>query len=384
MNILIIGSGSYVLGDQYGPGVVLRSVVQWLADEIPDTSAAHQVWLSFDNPGTKEKKQAEIMSILDDLGVPDTLVNVTLLSSLEARAILEKQDPDACFIAVPDQLHADYAIQAMQAGVPVWIVKPLTGNWPEAQKLAAITKDTGSKVWVDYHKRFDTSNRLLKHQVKQAELGRMLAYSVDYHQPRDLPIDVFSWTVDVDVFTYIGCHYVDQIFFLYPEAVLTSVDATPLRGTVFQETGQHDGVLANLAFQTSNGPLHCPMNIGWFNPLGSPAKSLQTLKAQFETGLVELDQTRRGVQVWSDKGVAEVNPYFFCETSDILGRRRFTGYGYDSVKHFLDLVQTGVDWPESNELPTLSEAVKTEYVLSVVQQSLKSSSKIVLKADRSS
>ncbi len=29
MNILIIGNGSYVLNDNYGKGVILRSIIQW-------------------------------------------------------------------------------------------------------------------------------------------------------------------------------------------------------------------------------------------------------------------------------------------------------------------------------------------------------------------
>lgn len=379
MNVLIIGSGSYVLGDMYGPGVILRSVVQWLMDEAPAGETAHSVTVTVNNSSTMSVKQDEIQQILADLAVPELLVRVSLVHTQVGNQILSEGGVSACFVSVPDRFHADYAARAIRAGVPLWIVKPLTGELKQAQHLLALSRENKAKVWVDYHKRFDVSNRLLKRQNEQQGMGRMLAYSVDYHQPRTLPLDVFDWVADVDVFTYIGCHYVDQLFFLFPEAELQYVSARPLKGAVFDKTGQYDGVLALLSFQTNSGALECPMNVGWFNPLGSPTKSLQTLKVQFEKGLVELDQTRRGVQSWTDDGVLETNPYFFCQTTDVSGRVRYEGYGYDSVRYFLDAVQDGGSWPDDTGLPTLNEAVKTEYVLSVVQQALKAGNQIVIK-----
>lgn len=375
MRILIVGSGSYVLSDLYGPGVILRSVVQWLMTEGGEEK--HEISISYNSPSLLEKKKAQVSKVLCEL---DAQASITcdFVSSSEAEAQLQEKSPDACFISVPDKYHAHYIKAAMARDVPVWVVKPLTGNAADTKELVDLQKSSGARVWVDYHKRFDVSNRLLKKQVHDQELGRLLAYSVDYHQPRTLPMDVFDWTEDVDVFTYIGCHYVDQMFYLFPVAELVSAAAEPLKGEVFKKTGQFDGVLATLKFETDSGTILCPMNVGWFNPVASPTKSLQTLKVQFERGLVELDQTRRGVHVWNDNGVAEINPYFFCATPDALGQTRFSGYGYDSVRYFMGLVRSGGAWPASSDLPSLQEAAKTDFVVSAVQNALKSGEKIVI------
>ncbi|MBO6503822.1 MAG: Gfo/Idh/MocA family oxidoreductase [Kordiimonadaceae bacterium] len=374
MRILIVGSGSYVLGDLYGPGVILRSVVQWLLTET-DT-AEHNISISYNSSGMLGKKQAAIDAVFSQMGA-GSRVTYDLVSSSEAEQIIKSKETDACFISVPDKHHAHYIKAGMEQNVPVWVVKPLTGDDTHSKELVAIQRRTGARVWVDYHKRFDVSNRLLKKQVEDQELGRLLAYSVDYHQPRTLPIDVFDWTADVGVFTYIGCHYVDQVFYLFPEAKLVSVSAEPLKGEVFAKTGQFDGVLATLAFETLGGTIVCPMNVGWFNPKGAPTKSLQTLKVQFERGLVELDQTRRGVHIWHDDGVSEINPYFFCAAPDAFGQTKFSGYGYDSVKYFLEIVHTRGAWPTQQNLPSLQEAAKTDFVVSAVQNALRSGEKIV-------
>ena len=324
MNILVIGSGSYVIGDIYGPGVILRSVIQWLLQNANDET--NSISITYNSSSLLKKKQEDVDAILKELGALGSL-SIEFVVSEKADELLTGGQVDACFISVPDKFHAPYIRSACSANVPVWIVKPLTGNWDETVKLVEFQKETGARTWVDYHKRFDVSNRLLKKQVEDQELGRLLAYSVDYHQPRTLPMEIFDWTADVDVFTYIGCHYVDQLFFMFPEARLVSAVAEPLMGEVHRKTGQYDGVLATLNFETDQGPIVCPMNVGWFNPIGSPTKSLQTLKVQFERGLVELDQTRRGVHIWKDDGVAEINPYFFCATPDPMGKIKYDGYG---------------------------------------------------------
>jgi predicted dehydrogenase len=311
-----------------------------------------------------------------NISVDETSVN--FISTRDVVTTLESSDILACFVSVPDKHHRFYSELCMKRGIPLWLVKPLCCDWDDAQALVEMQNSTNARVWVDYHKRFDTSNAWLKIKANRGDMGRMLAYSVDYHQPRTLPIDVFNWTRDVDVFSYIGCHYVDQVFYLYPEAKLISASAEPLKGIVYQETGQFDGVLATLNFETNAGPLLCPMNVGWFNPEGSPTKSLQTIKAQFERGVVSLDQTRRGVHVWADEGVSEVNPYFFGETLNLNGSVEFAGYGYESVGQFLDNITNREAWPTDGCVPTLSEAAKTEFVLHAVQQSLMTGQKFVV------
>lgn len=378
MKILIVGSGSYVLGDIYGPGVVLRSVLQWLKHEFTERSQITSVIISYNESSTLNVKTTEVARIMKDMNIPSGLVSVDFICTSDVASAMDKNDIMACFVSVPDKHHRLYSEMCMQRDIPLWLVKPLCGDWDDAQALVEMQNSTNAKVWVDYHKRFDASNAWLKIKANRGDMGRLLSYSVDYHQPRALPVDVFSWTRDVDVFSYIGCHYVDQVFYLYPDARLISASAEPLKGIVYQETGQFDGILATLNFETNAGPLLCPMNVGWFNPEGSPTKSLQTIKAQFERGVVSLDQTRRGVHVWVDEGVSEVNPYFFGETLNLDGNVEFAGYGYESVGQFLDTITNRKAWPTDGCVPTLTEAAKTEFVLYAVQQSLMTGQKFVV------
>lgn len=370
MNILIIGSGSYVLGDQYGPGVVLRSVLQWLKLECPKKHDCSKILITYENSATVEAKQENIRELCANFLPKETPVEVELLPTEAIEQLMSQNLIEACFVCTPDQQHALYVVKCAKRDIPVWVVKPLTGNLQAAGKLGSLNPKSQSKIWVDYHKRFDASNMHLKILKENGKFGKLLTYNVDYHQPRDLPLSTFSWSKDVDVFTYIGCHYVDQIFYLFPEAELLNIAASGIKGRVYDESGQLDGVLVQAEFKTENGVLLSQMNVGWFNPLGSPAKSLQTVKAQFENGLVELDQTRRGISVWDDNGVALINPYFFGESLSLDGDIIYSGYGYDSVRYFLNLVYSREDWPVSEIIPTLQNALKTEHILDAVKAAI--------------
>lgn len=371
MKVLIFGSGSYVIGDKYGPGVVLRSVIQWLKMANFDADIRPQILLTYTNAKTHDAKQSQVTEINSSLLPKRRAVDINLIDNQEGLEQLKMGKVDACFVCVPDEFHAHYIDVCIASDAPVWVVKPLTGNLRQANVLASGVENNAARIWVDYHKRFDASNIQLKALKNKGDMGTLLTYSVDYHQPRDLPIQVFDWSDDVDVFTYIGCHYVDQIFFLFPEAKLVSLSAEPVKGEVYKETGQFDGVMAQMKFDTDGGPLVVQMNVGWFNPLGSPVKSLQVVKAQFERGLVDLDQTRRGVSIWRDNGVTEVNPYFFSETQNIYEETIYSGYGYDSVCAFMDLVHSGEKWPDNTSLPNVHSSLKTEQVLSKIQDELK-------------
>jgi len=381
LKFLIIGSGSYVLQDIYGPGVVLRSIVQWCKTEYGKTDTEFQITLTYHTQEKLSQKKAQVETICSKMQGANLGINVTFISSSEIEQYCEDNIVAACFIAVPDTQHKYYIDMCFRRDLHCWVVKPLTGNIQEAAALYEQAKSSKSFVWLDYHKRFDPSNIYLKTSLQTANLGKMLVYSVDYHQPRTLPMEVFNWAKDVDVFTYIGCHYVDQIFYLIPNALPVSVKAHPVKGHVYAATGQYDGVLATLEFEVDGQKLLCPFNVGWFNPTGSPTKSLQRLKVQFEKGLVELDQTSRGVTVWDDTGVAELNPYFFREQMDIWGEPSIAGYGYQSVKLFLDAV-TQSSLKQGSFYPTISEALKTELVLWGVQQSLKTQKTIAISEEQ--
>lgn len=365
---LVIGAGSYVLGDSFGHGVVLASLMELVrAGKLTGIHIAVRTKRDDNFWKRVEELKAEM-----GLDVEVSEFVFTGISDLEGLDLSNT----AAFVCVPDRAHGEYIDFFVDSGVPTWVVKPLCGDGLTAKSLAGKARDAALPLWVDYHKRFDASNRKLKEIVDGGEHGRMLLYSVQYSQPSAIPLsDLKAWSKDVDVFQYIGCHYVDQIFFLYPDIVPQRISATGLPGSLNSAGGpEFDIVHALIDFRLATGELlRADFNIAWNDPLGATAKSHQRVEVQFENGRVIADQKRRGFELWGTEKTEDINPYFFqlfCDTKEP-GVRRATGYGFDSIANFVDCIDDVVS-QESPILPWAWNTSATDIVIDGARESIRS------------
>lgn len=332
--IVLVGTGAYAFADDFGPGVVARSVAQWCADQ--GGAQRWRVAIVYRSTAGRERAEAGWKQIRAEIpAAPEaTLMG---LDGEAAEAAIEAAH--ALFVCVPDSAHAEWIERGIAARVPTWVVKPFTGDGRTSAELAERAARADVPVWVDYHKRFDVSNRLIRTSLETGEHGAPLLFQIRYSQPRSLPLEGFAWTAETNVFSYIGCHYVDQLFYWMPGLELEGVDAHGVRGPVFERIGRagFDTVLARLTGRFRGRPVTAQLEVGWSNPKASPTKSLQIVEVACERGRLFMDQTRRGVELWSDDRVTVPNPYFFGRLHDPLAATtRYQGYGWESVRAFLD------------------------------------------------
>ena len=370
---IVIGAGSYVIGDSYGPGVILPTLID----------SARRGELERIVLVTRTARDAAFWERVDELkallDAGDIQVDEHVASSPAALTDLPLDPSSRGFVAVPDAHHAEHIELFLSAGVPTWSVKPMTGSGAESRRLHRRALDEGVPLWIDYHKRFDDSNRKLKSLVSTGEIGRLLMLSVQYSQPWRLPLhELSAWASDVDVFQYIGCHYVDLVFYLYSDAVPTRVSATGLPGRLSEEGGPaFDVVHAVIDFAVGGETLRTDFQVGWNDPTGSSAKSHQRLDLTFARGRVIVDQKERGFQVWRDSGFEHINPHFFQILPDgSAGRNSVAGYGPESIRRFLtecdDLDRGAPSAPmsERTDLPWSAQAWRTDEVVDGVRASL--------------
>ncbi len=370
--LVLVGTGAYALRDAYGPGVVLRSLAQWAAEN--GGGAAFRIAIVHRSAAGRARAEAEAKVVQREIpGAPAP----ALLAAASDAAEAAIEAAHALFVCVPDSAHADYALRGIDAGVPTWIVKPLTGDGERSAALARRAEEKATPVWVDYHKRFDVSNRLLRSALDAGDHGAPLLLSVRYSQPRDLPLEGFAWTGETNVFSYIGCHYVDQLFYWMPGLEIEAVEARGVPGPVFARVGRSawDTVLARFDCRWRGRPLTAQFEVGWSNPLASPTKSLQIVEVACERGRHFLDQTRRGTELWSDDGVTTPNPYFFSRLFDpTSGTARYQGYGWESVRTFLDFTLRPPAERRAalanDALPWAREAARVDAVLDRVARAL--------------
>ena len=74
---------------------------------------------------------------------------------LYKQVLAEMKPRQAVVVAMPDQLHYDVVMEALNNDQNVLCVKPLVLNYEHAAEIEKVAREKGLFVGVEYHKRFD-------------------------------------------------------------------------------------------------------------------------------------------------------------------------------------------------------------------------------------
>jgi predicted dehydrogenase len=97
---------------------------------------------------------------------------VPLYVSLEE--LLAKDRPDGVVLATPNQLHVAHAMQAIDAGVPCLLEKPIAPTVAEAQTLVRHVQDKGGRLLIGHHRAHSPIMAKARDVVQGGQLGRLV------------------------------------------------------------------------------------------------------------------------------------------------------------------------------------------------------------------
>jgi predicted dehydrogenase len=289
-------------------------------------------------------------------------------------------NPDVAIIAVPDELHAEIAIDLIRRGIHCLVVKPMAPDVVSAKAMAQAARDYNVVAEVEFHKRLDESNRLLCDAVKSGQLGDLLYAVIEYSQQKRIPRDVFKgWAGTSNIFQYLGVHYVDLLQF--------ATGYRPVRVTAWGQKSYlvNQGIDTWDAMQVviewekikSDGRFVSTHITNWIDPDFTSSVSDQKINVVGTQGRFQADQKNRGVQTVTDQaGVEDINPYFTKAITSADGDRiQYQGYGIDSILQFIKDVQRF----QKNEIdlvwldtvrPTFANCVVSTAVIQAAKDSL--------------
>ena len=119
--------------------------------------------------------------------------------------------------AVPDQLHYDVVMEALRHDQHVCAVKPLVLEHRHALEIERTARDRNLVVGIEYHKRFDDRALMARRRYRAGMFGEFMlgtACLLEKWYYRHSNFQNWCTTENSDAFTYIGCHYVDQVHFI--------------------------------------------------------------------------------------------------------------------------------------------------------------------------
>jgi glucose-fructose oxidoreductase len=91
--------------------------------------------------------------------------------------MLRSGEVDAVYIALPNSLHAEYAIRAAQAGVHVLVEKPMAVTAEQCERMAKAARDAGVKLMVAYRLHFERANLEAIEVARSGRIGEPRLFS---------------------------------------------------------------------------------------------------------------------------------------------------------------------------------------------------------------
>jgi glucose-fructose oxidoreductase len=130
------------------------------------------------------KGQAQLSALVS--GDPEKLKKLgrkyrvkNLFSYEEYEACLESGEVDAVYIALPNSLHADYSVRALERGVHVLCEKPMALSEEECQRMIEAAKESGAKLMMAYRLHFEEAN-LKAIQFARRKLGELKYFNSSF------------------------------------------------------------------------------------------------------------------------------------------------------------------------------------------------------------
>ncbi|MBA2532732.1 MAG: Gfo/Idh/MocA family oxidoreductase [Nocardioidaceae bacterium] len=181
-------------------------------------------------------------------------------ASTDWRAVLQSPDIGLVDIATPNDVHAEQAIAALEAGKHVACEKPLAGTLADAEKMADAAAGAPGRTFVWFNYRRVPAVALAQRLVASGALGRIYHVRAAYLQSWGGPDTPLLWRFQADVAGSgahgdLNAHIVDMVRFVTGEEVVTVEGA--IEHTFIEErdllAGSSGGEIAGAGAATSGG-----------------------------------------------------------------------------------------------------------------------------------
>jgi predicted dehydrogenase len=97
--------------------------------------------------------------------------------------LIDDPDIDALYIPLPNSLHAEWTIRALEAGKPTLCEKPLCGTLADTERVLAAARRTGTLLWESFAFPFHSQFVNIKALVADGAIGELMEIKSGFHFP---------------------------------------------------------------------------------------------------------------------------------------------------------------------------------------------------------
>ncbi len=145
----------------------------------------------------------------------------------DAQKLINAPDTNAIYIATPPVFHEDLAIEAMKAGKPVYIEKPVTANSASCERILAASRELGVKASIAHYRRGLPIFKKIKALIREKAIGTPgVIIAKTLHPPHPNLGSPEYWRIDPEIsggglFFDLSPHQLDIFYWIFgkPEEV---------------------------------------------------------------------------------------------------------------------------------------------------------------------
>jgi len=187
-------------------------------------------------------------------------------ATTELDEVLSRNDIDAVILCTPTQLHAQQAIDCMNAGKHVEVEIPLADSLADAERVLATANATGKVAMVGHTRRFNPSHQWVRKRIESNEFNIQQMDAQTYFFRRtntNAKGEPRSWTDHL--LWHHACHTID--LFIYQTGEIPS-EVMGLQGPAHPDLGI--AMDMTIGLKTPSGKL-CTLSLSFNNdgPFGS-------------------------------------------------------------------------------------------------------------------
>jgi len=303
------------------------------------------------------------------------------LSTDDNLAAINNDAVDAVFVSTPENDHRDAVIQALEAGKPVLVEKPLSFALEDADAIIEAAERTGTELRVAYSRRHERRWMLTKEQILQGRLGEILGIQSRVYNSRAHFMEILKRTTEASAVNDVLTYYVDMACW-YLEGIRPVEVVARANSKVFAGMGYDTADVTWAIITFENGAV---VNLGVCYALPAKYPSMGQ-SSRFEIlgdeGVILLDADNKDSLLYTDNGTPhnyvpdhDINLLFMQTTSAAdYAVGDYWGAVANETRSWIDHLMTGRDIPHT----TPAEARRTLAVTLAIEESARTGQAIVL------
>lgn len=100
----------------------------------------------------------------------------------DATKLINDPGVNAIYIATPPFSHEEYALEAIKAGKPVYVEKPMTVNYAAAKRIAKAAEENNVKLSVAHYRRGQPFFNKIKELIDTKVIGDIRVVQLDFYK----------------------------------------------------------------------------------------------------------------------------------------------------------------------------------------------------------